>query len=78
MGGGLAEHALPGRRVELRRRALEGEGIGAVRALQGAAMGELGEQAERRRGGHSRIAPRLARSCSSAATSVAIRVRSAS
>src|SRR5919106_6615918 len=44
----LVEHAPPGRGVELDARPLQLDRVGAVGALQRAAMGELGEERDRR------------------------------
>src|SRR5260370_21674198 len=73
--GGLAEHAFPRLSVDLRARALERQRIGAIRAAERTAMGELDEHADRRRGrwrrpgmGGQRSTPPLALSVPSLAT----------
>ncbi len=48
--GGLAEDALPGLAVKLIARALEGNGIGAIKTAKRAAMGELDQKPDRRGG----------------------------
>ena len=48
--GGLAEHPLPGLAVELGARALQRQRIGAIGTAERAAMSELDEEPDRRRG----------------------------
>ncbi len=48
--GGLAEHPLPGLAVELGARALQRQRIGAIGTAERAAMGELDQEPDRRRG----------------------------
>ena len=77
----LVEHAKPGFGVQFAAGALQVQRVGAIGALQRAAMRQFGNQPQRRLGafaGQSRIAPRSARSCSRPATSRASTSRGAS
>ena len=47
--GGLAEHALPGLRIEFPAGALERQRIGAIGTAERTAMGELDQEPDRRR-----------------------------
>ena len=53
--GGLAEHALPGLAVELIARALERDGVRAIKTAERAAMGELDQKPDRRGGRRGRV-----------------------
>ena len=76
--GGLAEHALPGFAVELGARALERDRIGAIETAERAAMGQLDQKPDRRRGrrrgvgGHVSSTLLALRSASMATTSFSI------
>src|SRR5262249_31672377 len=66
----LVDGARPFRRRQFLARALEIERVGAIGALQGTAMGELGQQRQRRRDLiHRLITPLSAKSCSMLLTS---------
>ena len=76
--GGLAEHPLPGFRIEFRAGALERQRIGAIGTAERTAMGELDQKPDRRRrrgrgvSGHVSRTLLALRSASMATTSFSI------